>query len=103
MSLISLLGLLWWKFAITQSDGTHLCKDPHCACPMCINYQLRNGCKITHKNISMVILPLGQNMKCFRRRRVYHIVQYSDHQVTTPLLLILGGDIEINPGPGEYN
>ena len=51
----------------------------------------------------MVILPLRDNWKCYRRRRVFHTVHYSDHQVVTSLLLILAGDVETNPGPGESN
>ena len=30
-------------------------------------------------------------------------VHYSGSQVVIPLLLILAGDIEINPGPGKHS
>ena len=30
-------------------------------------------------------------------------VHFSGSQVVIPLLLILAGDIEMNPGPGEYS
>ena len=99
-----LLTVLWWKLAVTESEGTTKTRfrnGPHCSCSMCNNH--RNGCTITRGNISTVILPLRENWKCYRRRRVLHTVHYSDHQVVTPLLLILAGDVETNPGPGsEY-
>ena len=98
-----LLTILWWKLAVTESEGTTKTRfrnGPHCSCTMCTNH--RNGCTITRGNVSMVILPLRDNWKCYRRRRVLHTVHYSDHKVVTSLLLILAGDVETNPGPGEY-
>ena len=98
-----LLSILWWKLAVTESEGTTKTRfrnGPHCSCTMCTNHP--NGCTIRRGNISTVILPLRDNWKCYRRRRVLQTVHYSDHQVVTSLLLILAGDVETNPGPGEY-
>ena len=98
-----LLTVLWWKLAVTESEGTTKTRfrnGPHCSCSMCTNH--RNGCTIARGNISTVILPLRDNWKCYRRRRVFCTVHYSDHQVVIPLLLILAGDVETNPGPGEF-
>ena len=89
---------------MTESEGTTKTRfrnGPHCSCTMCTNH--RYGCIIRNGNVSTVILPLRDNCKCYRRRRVFHTVHYSDHQVVTSLLLILAGDVETNPGPGEFN
>ena len=56
------------------------------SCCSCI-YPLQSG----HENSS--IPPPEQ-------REVYGVT-YSDSQVIISLLLILAGDIEVNPGPGE--
>ena len=89
---------------MTESEGTTKTRfrnGRHCSCTMCTNH--RYGCTIRNGNVSTVILPLRDNWKCYRRRRVFRTVHYSDHQVVTSLLLILAGDVEPNPGPGESN
>ena len=104
LALNFLLVLLWWKLAITESEGTlrpHLYKGP-CG-SMCTNHKLQYGCTTAYKNASINTLPpLHDDWKWYRRRRSLFIIHYSDLQVLAPLTLLLCGDVEINPGPGEY-
>ena len=97
-----LLVLLWWKFAITESErklGPHLYKGPCCSCPMFTNRKLQYGCTTAYNNAS---IPLSDDWKWYRRRRDLFTIHYSDLQVLAPLKLLLCGDVETNPGPGEY-
>ena len=101
LALNFLLVLLWWKLAITESEGTlrpHLYKDP-----CCTNLKLQYGCTTAHKNAFINTLPpLRDDWKLYRRRRSLFTIHYSDLQVLAPLTLLLCGDVETNPGPGEY-
>ena len=98
-----LLVLLWWKFAISESEGKlrpHTYKGPCCSYPMFTNYNLQYGCTTAYNNAS---IPLSDDWKWYRRRRRdLFTIHYSDLQVLAPLKLLLCGDIETNPGPGEY-
>ena len=47
--------------------------------------------------VTMVVQPLKH--KCCRRRRVKFIVHNRDSRRVISLLLMLAGDVEINPGP----
>ena len=62
-----------------------------------IYYTLQSDYKLPSANYA----PLEE---CWRylRGEIYG-VHYSDSRVVISLLLILAGDIEVNPGPGEYH
>ena len=102
LALNFLLVLLWWKLAITESEATlkpHPYKGPCCSCPMFTNHKLQYGCTTAYNNAS---IPLHDDWEWYRRRRSLFTIHYSDLQVLAPLKLLLCGDVETNPGPGEY-
>ena len=57
-------------------------------------------CPLQHGRNYDSIPPLEECWRYLQRGEAYG-VQYSDSQVVVPLLLILAGDIEVNPGPGK--
>ena len=64
----------------------------HCSCI----YTLQCDYKLP----SAKYAPLEECWRYLQREEVYG-VHHSDSQVVISLLLILAGDIEVNPGPGE--
>ena len=78
---------------MTRSDTLD---ESHCSC---IYYLLQSDCKLIPTKYDS-IPPLEENYRYLQRREVYG-VYFSDSEVVIPLLLILAGDIEVNPGPGE--
>ena len=67
----------------------------------CIYYPIQSDWKLP-SIIHGLIPPLEECWRYLQRGGVYG-VHYNDSQVVIPLLLILAGDIEVNPGPGEYS
>ena len=105
--------LLWWRFAKDQSlehSKSRHYNSKYCYndCYMCSHNWLRKGTIVTcwkdEIPTTMVVPPLKQ--KCCQKR----VVIYITPNVNGPprvirQLLILAGDVETNPGPGNppYN
>ena len=86
LGLNCILMVSWWKLAINQSDGMTK--------PSPSNGKYCNTCKD-------VLSSLRQNWKYFQRRGLSCSVHHFDYLMVTLLLLMLAGDVETNPGPGE--
>ena len=86
--------LLWWQLAVTQSQRemtkpqAHQSKAPLCSCPKC------TGDEKVKVHSSLVGSPLGGDWKSFLPKEAVSVV-------VVHLLLMLAGDVETNPGPGE--
>ena len=70
----------------------HQSKDPLCSCPMCTDDEK------VKVHSSLVESPLGGDWKSFLLICAVHC---SNLRVVVHLLLMLAGDVETNPGPGE--
>ena len=104
------LIVIWWRFAVLMSEREsnsryYKSKQRHCNCSMCSHHLMRNGCVVTRLYngkvpVTMVIPRLKH--KCCQRRRVKFIVCKPESTRVISLLLMLAGDVESNPGPGNY-
>ena len=96
-----LLMLLWWQLAVTQSQRemtkpqAHQSKAPLYSCPKCTDNEK------VKVHLSLMGSLLGEDWKSFLHKGAVSVLHCSDLQVVVYLLLILAGDVETNPGPGE--
>lgn len=94
---------LWWRIAVVQSEEqstSHHYNSKHCY-SSCSDPVLRksgviflNGARVTK-----VFQPLKQ--RCCGTRKVQCIFHHEDGDKVISLLLLLSGDVETNPGPGN--
>ena len=105
------VALFWRYFAVEQSKEQSKSRhysSKHCYdnCIMCSHHLLRNGTVQTRDwkdnvPVTMLVLPLKQ--KCSHKRVIKYIIpKVSGPPRVIHQLLMLAGDVETNPGPGNY-
>ena len=107
---LPLLRLLW-RIGMNQSEEqstSHHYTSKYCYgnCSLCAHRNLRNGSVsscLTSSGVMLtrVVFPLKH--KCCGMRSVQFIIHNLDGSKVCFKLLLLAGDVEINPGPGIIN
>ena len=84
--------VMWWGLALDQQSESHPCKSKHCwDSSKCSHHQMGKRIVILHKGESnepyAILVTVPDNRDC---SGVIH------------QLLMQSGDVETNPGPGNY-
>ena len=105
---LPMLGM-WWYMALVQSEEQstsrhHNSKLCYGDCSMCSHHELGKGCVISESVFegipaTKVCHPL--KLKCVGARKVEYILHDEDGPKIVTMLLLLSGDVESNPGPGN--